>query len=348
MTVVGAPVYDADGNYVSGMAPWQQASGYVMDYLGLGTGAFPSGGTAHDIIKEIGPTGYQLGNRVINEDIDKEAGSYTLNETFLLYSGEPVIHTMTINTDVGLDERRQVAIQGTIEGIDTTDPFGKTRNKYSNASGFAQSFNQNFNSGIRSAEYIIPSAYFYAKSFASLSWLNPIPQSKSLGRDIAGGSISYSYNFDDRPPNLVSGSVIETISINDTYPGELFSATPVIGRNQPILQYLNSRSEYKRSLSIQITMGEDSNNWSYSDATGGYWAGATRNNVQQWLIGNKPSNIGVCSGDLTMIFEAANPVNDSTITIRNGKCFHSAPNETWDPYSKSYSYSIEWTYEREN
>jgi hypothetical protein len=55
----------------------------------------------------------------------------------------------------------------------------------------------------------------------------------------------------------------------------------------------------------------------------------------------------MASGDLSAIFEALNPVNDPNFNVRGGKCFHSAPSETWDSYSKTYSYNIEWTYERE-
>ena len=50
---------------------------------------------------------------------------------------------------------------------------------------------------------------------------------------------------------------------------------------------------------------------------------------------------------LETIFQAINPVNDPNFTVRNGKCFHSAPSESWDAVSRAYSYSIEWTYERE-
>ena len=65
------------------------------------------------------------------------------------------------------------------------------------------------------------------------------------------------------------------------------------------------------------------------------------------FINDKPSNISISSGNLNTIFEAINPVNDPNFTVRNGKCFHSAPSETWDANSRSYSYSIEWVYERE-
>jgi hypothetical protein len=136
--------------------------------------------------------------------------------------------------------------------------------------------------------------------------------------------------------------------MNDTYPGEIFSVTPVIGRSQPVLQYLNSRSEYKRSLSININMGAITPTW---DVT----VGGTDVNSQGLLINNqtgimtnlinsKPSITN--QSELNYIYQAANPINDPQILATSGKCFHSAPSENWDPRTRNYSYSIEWTYEK--
>jgi hypothetical protein len=341
-------VYDANGNYVSGMAPWQQASGYVYEYLGLGTGTMPD--SRFEI--QFHSTGHKAGDRIISESINKEAGSYNVEESYILYSGSPVVHSLSINTDFDQSERKTVSIDGTIQGLSTGDPFDNEKNNYANAiEYYNRVVSPNPNSGIRSDTYVIPSAYFWGKAVSDLNWLNPIPLSKSLGRDLGAGTISYAFQFDDRPPALVSGSVSESISVNDTYPGEIFSATPVIGRNQPILQYLNSRSEFKRSMNINIVMGEDPiREW---DTTGiaannnGYWSGPSTLQLQNLFINSKPSNLNMASGDLSAIFEALNPVNDPNFNVRGGKCFHSAPSETWDSYSKTYSYNIEWTYERE-
>ena len=335
-TVAGAPRYDVNGAYVSG-APWQQASGYMYEVLGLGSGIVPTG--RHSFLSNFSSSGYKVADRIISENIDKEQGTYSISETYTAYSGDPVVHTITVDTSTEENERNSVSIQGSIQGLNTLDPFATTKNNFINASGF--------NIKVNPTDGSIPSGYFYGKSFSELSWLHPTPRSKSISRDIQGGTINYSYTFDDRPPNLVSGSVVETISVSDTYPGELFSATPVIGRNQPVLQYLNSRSEYKRSLNISIVMGAAANNWAYGDAPDGYWTGVTQGNIQQWLINDKPSNIAISSGDLETIFQAINPVNDPNFTVRNGKCFHSVPSESWDAVSRAYSYSIEWTYERE-
>jgi hypothetical protein len=263
-----------------------------------------------------------------------------------LYSGGfPVLETITINQDTGEDDSNTVNIQGTIQGLNTVDGFAASGNAYFNALSY---FTGVVDTGIPST------SYYYARGIlrdfnnpSIIPWLHPRPLTKSVATDFNAGTISYTYNYDDRPANLVPGSISESIQISDTYPGELFSVTPVIGRSQPVLQYLNSRSEYKRSLSINLTMGTTGvlsfgsvNNKGENIDT----SGTRRSILQRMLLTEKPSILRTSS--LNDIFQAANPVNDPNFTVANGKCFHSAPNESWDARTRSYSYSIEWTFER--
>jgi hypothetical protein len=349
ITVVGSPVYDSNGSYINNLAPWQQASGFIHSYLNIGSGTL-SGFTSLRT-RAIGNTVsgvYRPANFVYQESIDREAGSYSLTETYTLYSGGfPVLETIIINQDTGEDDSNAVNIQGTIQGLNTVDGFATSGNAYFNALSY---FTGVVDTGIPST------SYYYARGIlrdfnnpSIIPWLHPRPLTKSVATDFNAGTISYTYNYDDRPANLVPGSISESIQISDTYPGELFSVTPVIGRSQPVLQYLNSRSEYKRSLSINLTMG-----------TTGVLSFGTVNNkgenidssatrrlmLQRMLLTEKPS-ISQVSG-LNDIFQAANPVNDPSFTVANGKCFHSAPTENWDARARTYSYSIEWTFERTN
>jgi len=124
----------------------------------------------------------------------------------------------------------------------------------------------------------------------------------------------------------------ESIKISDTYPGQLFSETPVIGRNQPVLQYMNSRSAYKRSLNIDIVM---SGNQVWTSGN------PTVNQLTTYLISEKPSITN--SGEFADIYAAVNPINDNAVT---GKVFYGPPQETWDPITGNYSYNVEFTYEK--
>lgn len=340
ISAVGSPVYDEDGAYVSGLAPWQQASGFIYEHLGLGSGYIPE---IRSELKQYLGSGYSIGNTVYQETVDKEGGTYSLTETYTAYSGDyPVIETISINQDIGENESNTFSIQGNIQGLNTADGFSISTNAYTNASGYWETISTG----------VPADAYYHALGALPASgWLHPKALSRSVGRDFAAGTISYSYSFDDRPPNLVPGSVSESIQISDTYPGEIFSVTPVIGRSQPVLQYLNSRSEYKRSLSINIVMGVQAPSWDSSQVNGvgtlsdGVGGASTRRDIlQDFLINKKPSITN--TGELNEIYQAANPVNDPNFNVTAGKCFHSAPNESWDARTRSYTYSIEWTYER--
>ena len=335
INAVGSPVYDENGSYVSGLAPWQQASGYIYEYLGLGSDQLP------DIRAQFYSTlgsGYNIANTAYSENVDPDTGSYSLTETYIAYSGvSPVIETINIDVSQAEAEINSITVNGTINGLNTIDGFSSSGNAFVNAEAYWDSISTG----------VPPAAYYYAHAVLPASgWLHPRPLSQNVARDFAGGSISYSYTFDDRPPNIIPGSVSETITINDTYPGELFSVTPVIGRSQPILQYLNSRSEYKRSLSINVTMGAKAPVWNLSDVNGyGQLSNLVAQGVtQSLLISQKPSITN--TSEFNLIYQAANPVNDPNFTVVNGKCFHSAPTEDWDARTRSYSYNIEWTYER--
>jgi hypothetical protein len=73
-------------------------------------------------------------------------------------------------------------------------------------------------------------------------------------------------------------------------------------------------------------------------------SGLAQSTIQSLFITQKPSITN--TAEFNLIYQAANPVNDPNFSVVNGKCFHSAPTEDWDARTRSYSYSVEWTYER--
>lgn len=333
MSVVGSPVYDEDGGYLNDIEPWQQASGFVHEYLLPSyTGNF---GLLSSSINDYG-----TGNYIYSEAIDREIGSYSLSESFILYkSGSyPIIEEISLQHNKTADGKNEVTVQGQIEGINSLSGLTNTSNKYSNALNYVSGVLENTGN-------VIAHTYNYAKSIIdSTQWLNPKLLSKSYTHDISNGRISYNHVFDDRPPHVIPGSIAESVQINDTYPGEIFSVTPVIGRSQPVLQYLNSRSEYKRSLSINVTMDSTGNLYtSLPTGQNGEFNGSY-SHLQNIYINQKPSVLQPAS--FNMIYQAVNPVNDPNFTVVNGKCYHSAPTESWDARTRNYTYNIEWTYER--
>ena len=366
-----------DAPYVNGLAPWQQASGYVQDVLQVGNGNFP--GNIFEIDNDTftfgdsffnnsGTDKYIIADRTFTESIDTKGGSYGITENYKAFpsgafnGGKPVVHTNNINVNVAENGITSVAIDGVIRGLNTVAVPGANRHEddsFANARDYYINYLSQNVGGASSNTRI----YHLARNASELSWLHPQPLSKSQGLNTSEGSISYNFNYDDRPPNIINGSITEEISINDTHPGQIFATIPVIGRNQPVLQYLNSRSEYKRSLSINVNMSPFASNWTEDSGAiitaGGYWAdavgvdtagGAAANDgITWWLQTKKPSVTN--AADFQKIFDAANPANETAANgfsnyVIPGRCFHSAPTESWNPKTGQYSYSIEWTYER--
>lgn len=351
-----------DAPYLNGLAPWQQASGYVYDVLQAGTGNFVNGiyyngssfAFGDSFFGNNGNDIYMMADRVLSEDIDVKGGSYSLNETFKLYpsgdfnSGVPAIHTTEASINRGEDGISSVAINGNIKGLNTTAiESGGARqanrhesNAFLNANNYYTNYlSQNVSSGGSRI-------YHLARNLSELTWLHPEPLSNSIGKNPKQGTISYSFNYNDRSPNIIQNSISEDIQVQDTYPGQIFATIPVIGRNQPVLQYLNSRSEYKRNLSINVQMNSFTDNWTAATgdiiSSGGYWSAATSGDINNWTLTNKPSVL--YSSDFEKIYNAVNPANEAGVVP--GRVFHGPPQESWNPKTGSYSYSVEWTFER--
>tara|TARA_A100001201_G_scaffold92684_2_gene80685 strand:+ start:2703 stop:4532 length:1830 start_codon:yes stop_codon:yes gene_type:complete len=372
-----------DAPYVSGLAPWQQASGYVHNVIQDGSGNLPIGSIldtnetfsfGDTFFENNGNNLYILTDRTFTENIDIRGGGYSVTESYKAFpSGAftdniPAIASHNINVSVSNDGLTQVTIDGTINGLNTISPQGlnnESRHETNSLKNALQYYNNFIYDDISAGTAQNTRAYHMARNAASLTWLHPKPLSSSRGINPNGGVVTYNAQFDDRPPNIINGSITEEISINDTHPGQIFASIPVIGRNQPVLQYLNSRSEYKRSLSINVNMSPFASNWTEDSGAiitaGGYWAdavgvdtaaGAVANDgITWWLYTKKPSVTN--AADFQKIFDAANPANETAANgfsnyVIPGRCFHSAPTESWNPKTGQYSYSIEWTYERIN
>ena len=156
--------------------------------------------------------------------------------------------------------------------------------------------------------------------------LNSQPLDISLGMNEYTGEITYSLSFDNRPTNIISGTLLENISVNETYPGDVYSVIPVIGRKTgPILQYNGSRTGYTRDVTIDLVM--DSTKIPYD--TG-----------RKMLI-RRPSAVNPTAEQLEKLIHELSPEREPGIR----KYFHDPPSESWNPKTGQYTFNIRWTYE---
>lgn len=273
---------------------------------------------------------YQPFNHSRTSSIDKGAGTVTVTDNWILAkSSDKALEHYESSVSTSRDNPYvKVSIQGSIKGLapkeftdsqfaeNTTDvnsPFSKAREHYNSISN-----NGNFGVGcaiFKRADNIIAQS------------LNSQPLSVSLGTNELTGEITYNLEFDNRPSNYFTNVLFENISVNDTYPGDVFATIPVLGRpTGPILQFTFGRTEYKRDISIEIIID-------YTDLGYGFDRGS--------FLLCKPSINEPTAGELRDLIGMLSPANEPGIR----KYFVSPPTESWNPKEGRYTLSIGWTYE---
>lgn len=275
------------------------------------------------------PSGYRGYNHVRSENFDKGAGTYSISDSWILASGDSALENYSLSVSSSTSGPYiKVSIDGNIKGLNEM-PATMYNADFSspnlpNAYDYAyQKYIQISNSG----HYGLSSDIFKRANSAVSPMLNSQPLSISLGMNELDGTITYNLEFDNRPTNYFSGVLYEVISINDTYPGDLYAVLPVIGRlTGPVLQYIGGRTEYKRDVNIEIAVD-------YTDI--GY------NNTRESLILSKPSLHEPLRTQLSSLIYQLSPATEPGIR----KYFLNPTAESWSPKEGRYTISLSWIYE---
>jgi hypothetical protein len=285
---------------------------------------------------------YRGFNHVRSENLSESAGSYSVSENWLIASGS-AYENFNLSISSSTDNPFiSVSIDGNIKGLSEYSPSGfggddlskayghpvnggrdpntPPSGAYDNALGKYHQISNNGQFGLSS------DAYKRANNSVAVQ-LNSQPKSVSLGTNQYTGEVTYNLQFDNRPTNIISGVLSETISVNDTYPGDIFAVIPVLGRKTgPILQYIGGRTEYKRDISISLVMDYTSVPY-----------GTGRNP----LLLKKPSVVEPTATQIGSLIKELSPAGEPGIR----KYFVSPPSESWNPKEGSYSFNLSWTYE---
>lgn len=266
-------------------------------------------------------------NHSRTENVDVTQGTYSIQDTWILSSGNAYEnYNLSLSNNIS-DARNRVTIDGTIKGLTSIPASGSVFGGDS-----VTSFNTSYENAINKYRQITNdgafgiNAWVYkrAQNAAGGFKLNHVPLAVTLGSNEINGEITYSIEFDDRPSNIVEGVISENINVTDTYPGDVFSVIPVIGRpTGPVLQYIGGRTEYQRSLSIELVVASPS---------------GTRHRD---LLLKKPSLVNPTRTGILEIIREYSPGKEPGIR----KYFASPPQETWDPKEGRYSFNVTWTYE---
>ena len=229
--------------------------------------------------------------------------------------------TATSNSDPFIN----VSIEGAIKGLSQVPPDQLGNRVVTAVSGaYAQALNK-YNSISSSGQFGLTSDIYKRANNLVAVQLNSQPVSISIGTNQFTGDLSYSLSFNNRPTNLISGVISESIQVNDTYPGDVFAIISVLGRKTgPILQYIGGRTEYKRDVSINLIM----------DYTKIPYSGDRRS-----LILKKPSLVEPTASQIASLLQELSPQGEPGVR----KYFISPPSESWTPKEGAYSFNISFT-----
>jgi hypothetical protein len=153
--------------------------------------------------------------------------------------------------------------------------------------------------------------------------MNPVPVSMSESHRPHAGEIDYTFEFNNRPLNLVRGSVSETLNINDSFPVQQIAEIFVLGRKLgPVLQDLNTVSAASREITFEVVLPRPRS-----------------------LLDRTIFPVAAYQA-ITGIVEQLNPKYMFGNTDTTIKSFVKSDNQSWNPIEGRLSITKGWTWQR--
>ncbi len=259
LSCVGKAVY-LDGTPEVGVmydAPWKNARRYIMNKLHYDTEMEQMSG-----ILNLSFTDFDRVNNFRLVSVDESAGSVSATETYTVIQTGLGIHgtadeQFDISISKSIDEGlTRVGINGTIQGYAKINygtgvgDFTVTKSKFASASGYWESVkNKIYYRANKVYSNMFSSGYFGRP-------LNTGAIAESFGVNQINGVISYTYDYNDRPSNCITGSLVENITISDSLPGDIVAQLTVLGRSAgPLLQSIGTIGPAaQRDLSVDVVV----------------------------------------------------------------------------------------------
>lgn len=304
---------------------WEQARGFVQSRLSDNITDYPNvmgqiGSGTLNLINSYG--GF---NHVRTEQINESNGTYSVTENWLISSGTSY-ENYNLSVSNSIDNPFvSVSIDGNIKGLSEITPSGFTAGNTANAA--YDNALLKYNTVTNSGQFGVGSDVYKRANNMVAVQLNSQPKSISLAANQFNGELTYNLQWDNRPTNIISGVLTESITVNDTYPGDVFAVIPVIGRQTgPVLQAVGGRTEYRREVAINLLMD-------YTDIPYG--------NQRGTLLLKKPSLVEPTATQLSSLIKELSPSGEPGVR----KYFLNPPSENWTPKEGQYSLNLSWVYE---
>lgn len=238
VSATGKRFYNSSGNLVQ--EAWENAKDYVLNRLELGLK--PARMEAADVL-DTGATAY---NYLRSQNIDETGGVFSVTETWVCFDpdGEPPAYEeWSVDTRTNLSGRSNVTISGNITGLEVRDNNTRelTSTKWTNASN-------------KWENYVKSNLHTRAQNTSGIT-LHTSPLSTSVGKNEVSGSVTYSYEYDNRGDTYIVGAVTSSLSVSNENAADRFTTIGIPERIVgPLLQDLQTKTEKSRSVTLEAQM----------------------------------------------------------------------------------------------
>ena len=197
------------------------------------------------------------------------------------------------------------------------------------------------NSPDRNQKYINPAISNAAPgnpTYCKENLLNIIPLSTSEGHNTRKGTISYTYEYNNKFTYL-SGVISESVNIEESNPADVIAETFVLGRRLgPVLQNLGSKTSSQKSVTVEVTVVPPSSPGGFlltNSECPLYTGGTVYRGIDTLLEGLKP--YGDRPSDIFGNYD-----NRSS---QIGNVFKTSDTHSWNPVDGKFTKSVRWTYQ---
>lgn len=223
------------------------ASSIVEDFFGGDemTTFLPRSFSDADETTLINLNDYQFYNHLRIPQTGLTNGTYSVTETWDA-SPYPAVLTMEVGMDEDSNGIVTVNVNGSIDGYNVNGPHDRTIDKYDSAREYFR--------------VIEPNIFNIANHYFSQDYSTPLrsyPKTKTVGRNVTSGIITFNYSFDDTA-ELIQNTISASINISDDNElknTKVVAIIPVIARQLgPIIQNMNTTKESRRSVNFSCVM----------------------------------------------------------------------------------------------
>lgn len=219
---------------------WEHARDYALGTVGLGLD--PQKMYASGVINGYDLEGY---NYLRSQQVDEVEGTVSLAENWVAFNpgdGPAATHEQTIVKRRQQDGSYTVSVDGSIQGLRTTDNTNYTTSK-----------SKAENAELKWAS-VEPTVYAAATGWFG-SFLHTAPLNFQVQSNQTTGQLSYSQEFSNRTTSFDVAAISERVEIRDSNAPDLYAGLVIPFRAAgPLMQPLGTQGPRRRTLNIEVQM----------------------------------------------------------------------------------------------